>query len=62
MPAIPYWLMGSMESTGYDVLLIGAPPVILCTVILVRPIDEAVPKGRLILPEIHELLKINGGI
>lgn len=34
LPAITYWLMGSMESAGYDSLLIGAPPIMICTVIL----------------------------
>ena len=34
LPAITYWLMGSMESAGYDSLLLGAPPIIVCTVIL----------------------------
>lgn len=34
LPAITYWLMGSMESAGYDSLLLGAPPVIICTIIL----------------------------
>lgn len=35
LPAITYWLMGSMESAGYDSLLLGAPPILLGTVILV---------------------------
>lgn len=34
LPSITYWLMGSMESAGYDSLLLGAPPIIICTVIL----------------------------
>lgn len=34
LPAITYWLMGSMESAGYNSLLLGAPPIIVCTVVL----------------------------
>lgn len=34
LPAITYWLLGSMESAGYSSLVIGAPPIIICTVIL----------------------------
>lgn len=34
LPAITYWLMGSMESAGYDSLKLGAPPILICTVIL----------------------------
>ena len=34
LPAITYWLMGSMESAGYQSLLIGVPPIIICTLIL----------------------------
>lgn len=55
LPAITYWLMGSLESAGYDSLLFGAPPVIVCTVILLvirwkmnllpLPEDEAVSSG-----------------
>lgn len=34
LPAITYWLMGSMESAGYRSLLWGIPPILLGTVIL----------------------------
>ena len=34
LPAITYWLMGSMESAGYDSILMGAVPVIICTFVL----------------------------
>lgn len=34
LPAITYWLMGSMESAGYPSLLLGVPPILLCTAIL----------------------------
>ena len=34
LPAITYWLMGSMEGAGYHTLLLGAPPILICTVIL----------------------------
>ena len=34
LPAITYWLMGSMESAGYRSLFIGAPPILLCTGLL----------------------------
>ena len=34
LPAITYWLMGSMESAGYDSLRLGVPPVIICTAVL----------------------------
>lgn len=55
LPAITYWLMGSMESVGYDSLMMGAPPIIICTIILLLlrwkmnllPLseDEAVSSG-----------------
>lgn len=55
LPAITYWLMGSMESAGYDSLMMGAPPIIICTIILLLlrwkmnllPLseDEAVSSG-----------------
>ena len=55
LPSITYWLMGSMESCGYDSLIIGVPPVIICTVIFILlrwkmnllslPEDEAVTSG-----------------
>lgn len=55
LPAITYWLMGSMENAGYHSLLLGAPPIIICTVILLLlrwkmnllPLseDEAVSSG-----------------
>lgn len=34
LPAITYWLMGSLESAGYSYLLLGAPPIIIGTAIL----------------------------
>ena len=34
LPAITYWLMGSLESAGYQTLLLGAPPILICTTIL----------------------------
>ena len=34
LPAITYWLMGSMETAGYSTLLLGVPPIVICTVIL----------------------------
>lgn len=34
LPAITYWLMGSMESAGYASLRLGVPPILVCTVIL----------------------------
>ncbi len=55
LPAITYWLMGSMENAGYDSLLLGAPPIIICSVILFLlrwkmnllplPQDEAISSG-----------------
>jgi len=29
LPAITYWLMGSLEGTGYETLLYGAPPILI---------------------------------
>ncbi len=34
LPAITYWLMGSLEGTGYDNLVYGAPPVLVGCVVL----------------------------
>ena len=34
LPSITYWLMGSMENAGYGSILLGVPPIIICTVIL----------------------------
>ena len=34
LPAITYWLMGSMESTGYEQLAVGGLPVMVCTLVL----------------------------
>lgn len=34
LPAITYWLMGSMKSASYKALLFGAPPVIIGIVVL----------------------------
>lgn len=34
LPAITYWLMGSLSSAGYDTLKLGAPPVLLGLVIM----------------------------
>ena len=55
LPAITYWLMGSMESAGYDSLVLGAPPILICTFVLfllrwklnLLPLseDEAVSSG-----------------
>lgn len=55
LPAITYWLMGSLESAGYSSLLLGAPPIIIGIVILLLlrwrmnllPLteDEAVSSG-----------------
>ena len=55
LPSITYWLMGSMENAGYKTLLLGAPPIILCTVILLLlrwkmnllllPDDESISLG-----------------
>lgn len=55
LPAITYWLMGSLESAGYRSLLLGAPPILICTVVLLLlrwkmnllPLseDEAVTSG-----------------
>ncbi|MBQ0110433.1 MAG: iron ABC transporter permease, partial [Oscillospiraceae bacterium] len=55
LPSITYWLMGSMESADYNSLLLGVPPVIICTVILLLirwkmnlltlPDDEAISTG-----------------
>ena len=55
LPAITYWLMGSLESAGFDSLMLGAPPVVVCTIVLLLlrwrmnllPLseDEAVSSG-----------------
>lgn len=55
LPAITYWLMGSLESAGYSSILMGAPPIIIGIVILLLlrwrmnllPLseDEAVSSG-----------------
>lgn len=34
LPAITYWLMGSLDSAGYNSLLLGAPLIIIGTLIL----------------------------
>lgn len=34
LPAITYWLMGSLSSAGYDTLKLGAPPIILGILVL----------------------------
>lgn len=34
LPAITYWLMGSLDSAGYPSLLLGAPPIIIGVLIL----------------------------
>lgn len=34
LPAITYWLMGSMESAGYRSLLFGAPPILIGIAVL----------------------------
>lgn len=34
LPAITYWLMGSLESASYDTLKVGAPIIIICICIL----------------------------
>lgn len=34
LPAITFWLMGSMESASYESLLFGIPPILIGTVIL----------------------------
>lgn len=55
LPSITYWLMGSLESAGYSTLLLGAPPILVCTAVLLLlrwkmnllPLseDEAVTSG-----------------
>lgn len=55
LPAITYWLMGSLESAGYPSLMLGAPPIIIGIAILLLlrwrmnllPLseDEAVSSG-----------------
>ena len=55
LPAITYWLMGSLNSASYDTLLLGAPPVLLGCVLLLMlrwrlnllplPEDEARASG-----------------
>lgn len=34
LPAITYWLMGSLSGAGYESLLLGAPPIILSVAVL----------------------------
>ncbi|HEY8388567.1 MAG TPA: iron ABC transporter permease [Parasegetibacter sp.] len=34
LPAITYWLMGSLESAGYSSLMLGAPPIIIGIIII----------------------------
>lgn len=34
LPAITYWLMGGLNSAGYDTIKLGAPPIIIGIVIL----------------------------
>jgi iron complex transport system permease protein len=34
LPAITYWLMGSLESAGYSSLILGAPPIIAGILVL----------------------------
>lgn len=34
LPAITYWLMGSLDAAGYDSLLLGAPPILVGLAIL----------------------------
>jgi iron complex transport system permease protein len=34
LPAITYWLMGSLSNAGYDSLKLGAPPILLGVLIL----------------------------
>ncbi len=34
LPAITYWLMGSMEGAGYKTMAFGAPPILFCVGIL----------------------------
>ncbi|MDD3410328.1 MAG: iron ABC transporter permease, partial [Eubacteriales bacterium] len=55
LPAITYWLMGSLSGAGYDSLLLGAPPIVLGTAVLLAlrwklnllplPEDEARASG-----------------
>ena len=55
LPAITYWLMGSLESAGFKSLMIGAPPIIIGIAVLlllrwkmntlVLSEDEAVSSG-----------------
>ena len=33
LPSITYWLMGGMDTAGYNTLLLGAPSVIVCLII-----------------------------
>ncbi|KRK39835.1 FecCD family ABC transporter permease [Loigolactobacillus bifermentans] len=34
LPAITYWLMGSLDAAGYDSLLLGAPPILVGLAVL----------------------------
>ncbi len=34
LPAITYFLMGSLQSSGYRTLLFGAPPILICCTVL----------------------------
>lgn len=34
LPAITYWLMGSLSGAGYDSLMLGAPPIIVGIILL----------------------------
>ena len=34
LPAITYWLMGSLQTAGYKSLMLGAPPIIISLIIL----------------------------
>lgn len=34
LPAITYWLMGSLDSAGYDSLALGAPPILIGMIVL----------------------------
>ncbi len=55
LPEITYWLLGSLEGSGYETLALGAPPIIICTIILLLlrwrmnllplPMDEAISSG-----------------
>ena len=34
LPAITYWLMGSLQTAGYNSLIFGAPPIVISLVVL----------------------------